>query len=146
MFVIIKTGIISKMWIEIMKRCWKSRHLCVSCQMCHTRLEAVADILHHWEVFIVCLNCLPLNSPFIRFITSQRAGTLTQHSFSTAVKWHRQLHHTHPLMSMYTYCSIHGQYVGVCKHIVMEAISSFFTKVSLVSWGCPDHWPLCEVE
>lgn len=32
--------------------------------------------LHHCEPLIVCVSCFPLNSPFILFISSQRASTL----------------------------------------------------------------------
>lgn len=41
-------------------------------------LMETGNVLHHWELFIVCLNRFPLNSPFIHFITSQRAGTLKE--------------------------------------------------------------------
>ena len=44
--------------------------------MCRRRLNALANVLHHWTLFNVCLNFYFLNTPLIHFITCQRVGTL----------------------------------------------------------------------
>lgn len=128
--------------------------------MCHTRLEALANVLHHWELFIVCLNCLPLNSPFIHFITSQRAGTLKGaqlHHYCVKLHWSRaaclgtqSTPSTLRLKSMDAH-TVHSMYVfkvkhsgGACKMLlcwsVLEQSSASPAALRVLLYSRP--WPL----
>lgn len=88
-----------------------------SCHMCHTRLEALANDLHHWELFIICLNCIPLNSPFIHFITSSESRHIRR---STATV-HSQLCHWHWMKSVDAH-SVHYMYYMCSKHPIAAAL------------------------
>lgn len=139
----------------------KPRNLGASCHMCHSRLEALANALHHWECSIVCLNCFPLNSPFIHFITCQRAGALKkEHGYSPIVlnytkvkepvRARSQLHH-HWGWSQWTHilfipCMCSKYTTTRCVWAAAVSLGKVVPPLQL--WWCccvgdPDLWPPC---
>lgn len=155
-------------WPGTQNERWKSRkslikpgkpqNLGLLSHMNRIRLEAVtfkANILHPWELFIACLNRFPLNSPFIRFITSQRAGALMDDTvvldytgIEKPVTARSRLNHQSGWSQRRACCSFHGcVQSGTKTHWCLAEASFSGVLHSLRLWGrcCvgdPDLWPL----
>ncbi len=117
------------------KKCWTQRSLSTSHQMCHVRLGVLANVLHHLELFIVCLNCFPLNSPFIHFITSQRAGTLKRSMAIPSIV----LNYSEAVEPV-TACSLESEFNGCtyCSfHVFVQSILKHSNGACEdLLWGC----------